>query len=273
MKFSCIVLLAVAAIVGPSSSSSSMVEAKRNDLHFLMYETDSKLEHDPLQPVHFFKERSEVAGVETTVYGGGLAYHGFGDKYQTLRPILEEMDEQTLVVLADARDVVLNIPQNERLANMAIDRFIETFHKLTTDFPNAVVMSGEAQCCVSAMAHAHPSEYFDTKAGKRNKRACPSGHPSCRWENNQNVEDWQVFQEDIAFNRTGEEYADVYLNAGLMAAYPKDLIKLMDVMDIAPLWFRCKTLNSVTNTSLPQIAAATKRPKRVLLAKMYHLWK
>ena len=230
MKFSCTVVLVVAAIVG----SSAMAEAKRDDVHFLMYETDSKLEHDPLQPVHFFKERSEVAGVEATVYGGGLAYHGFGDKYQTLRPILEEMDDHTLVVLADARDVVLNIPQNERLANIAIDRFLETFQRLTTDFPNAIVMSGEAQCCVSAMAHAHPSEYFDTKTGKRNKRACPSGHPTCRWENNQNVEDWQVFQEDIAFNRTGEEYADVYLNAGLMAAYPKDLIKLMDVMDIAP---------------------------------------
>ena len=144
------------------------------------------------------------------------------------------MDHDKLVILADARDVALNVPDNEAFASLAVDNFVETFKRLTKDKPNAVVMSAEAQCCVSAMTHAHPSEYFDTTTHKRAKRACASGSKDCRWWPNQNIEDWQVFMEDLAFNLTGEELSDVYLNAGLMAGYPSDLIKMLDLIDIAP---------------------------------------
>jgi hypothetical protein len=144
------------------------------------------------------------------------------------------MDHDKLVILADARDVALNVPDNEAFASLAVDNFIETFNRLTKDKPNAIVLSAEAQCCVSAMTHAHPSEYFDTVSHKRNKRACASGSKDCRWWPNQNIEDWQVFMEDLAFNLTGEELSDVYLNAGLMAGYPSDLIKMLDLLDIAP---------------------------------------
>jgi hypothetical protein len=38
-----------------------------------------------------------------------------------------------------------------------------------------------------------------------------------------------------AYNDTGLDYiGDVYLNAGLMAGYPADLINLLDVIDIGP---------------------------------------
>jgi hypothetical protein len=43
-----------------------------------MYETDSTLERDPSQPLYFFKERTKVANLKTTIFGGDLAYHGFG---------------------------------------------------------------------------------------------------------------------------------------------------------------------------------------------------
>ena len=227
MKFSALALLAV-------SCFSAAVEAVRDDVMILMYETDSRLENDPSSPLYFFKQKGEVANVQTTVFGGDLAYHGFGDKYQTLRPLLELIEEDKLIVLADARDVALNVPDNEAFAKLAVDHFVDTYKQLTKDTPNAIVMSAEAQCCVSAMTHAAPSEYFDPVAKKRLKRACPSGHPECRWEWNQNIDDWQTFMEDLAFNKTGVENPDVYLNAGLMVGYPKDLINMLDILDIEP---------------------------------------
>jgi len=229
MKFSiCLFLSAVANLV-----------SAREDIHVLMYETDSSLENDPTSPLSFFKERSSFADLSTTIYGGGLEYHGFGDKYQTLRSILEVIDPNKLVVVADARDVALNIPMDIDGAKSAIDRFLETYHKLTANNPHAVVMSAEGQCCVSAMTHAHPSEYFDPVTKKRNKRACSSGKPGCYWDQNDNIYAWVDFHRQRAYNKTGIErvgdhVGDVYLNAGLMAGYPEDLINLVEVLDIAP---------------------------------------
>ncbi|KAG7364069.1 capsular polysaccharide biosynthesis protein [Nitzschia inconspicua] len=212
----------------------ALVKAVRDDVMILMYETDASLESDPSSPLHFFKQKGEIANLQTTVFGANLAYHGFGDKYQTLRPLLELVEEDKLVILADARDVALNVPDNEAFATLAVDNFLEAYKRLTKDTPHAVVMSAEAQCCVSAMSHAHPSEYFDPVEKKRVKRACPSGHPDCRWYYNKNIDDWQTFMEDLAFNKTGEENLDVYLNAGLMAGYPQDLINMLDIIDIGP---------------------------------------
>lgn len=206
----------------------------RDDVQILMYETDPNLEHDPTSPLHFFKERGNVAAIQTTVFGGNLAYHGFGDKYQTLKALLEIIDQNKLVVVADARDVALNVPDHPTIATQAVDRFLDAYDRLTKDSPHAVVMSAEAQCCVSAMAHAHPSEYFNITTGRRNKRACASGNSDCLWYPSQNIEEWQAFMEDRSYEKHHKELLDVYLNAGLMAGHPQDLIRLLDVMDVEP---------------------------------------
>ncbi len=206
----------------------------RDDVIVLMYETDDSLQQDAKSPLSFFQQRAKVANVQTTVFGEKLTYHGFGDKYQTLKPLLEVADKDKLIILADARDVILNVPDNEAFASLAVDKFVETYKKLTADAPNAVVLSAEAQCCVSAMAHAHPSDYFDPLTKGRKSRACSSGKSDCLWYPSQNIEDWQVFMEDLAFKATGDYLTDVYLNAGLMVGYPTDLMNLLNILDIAP---------------------------------------
>ena len=209
----------------------------RDDVHVLMYETDASLEGQSNSPLHFFRERSEMAGLRTTVFGNNLNYRGFGDKYQTLRPLIEMINQNTLVILADARDVALNVPTDKDMAMEAVDHFVENFKLLTKDSPSSVVLSAEGQCCVSAMSHAKPSEYFDASTGKRSKRACSSGHEDCRWDENENIFSWVDFMHKRAYEATGlpaQDVGDVYLNAGLMAGYPKDLMNLLDVMDIDP---------------------------------------
>lgn len=200
-----------------------------------MYETDSSLEWDTSSALNFFKERTDIASIPTTVFGGKQSYQGFGDKYSTLRPILEIMEPSKLVVVADARDVALNVPANPKYAQDAVDKFIDTFLRLTEKTPGAVVMSAEAQCCVSAMSNAFPDEYFNSTTGGRTKRACSSGHEDCPYEDNDRLAAWTTFMNDRAFNITGtKNYGDIYLNAGLMAAYPQDLIYMLDLMDIHP---------------------------------------
>ena len=224
-------------VFGTLSQVALAAQEFRDDVHVLMYETDASLGQQSNSPLHFFKERSEMAGLRTTVFGNNLDFRGFGDKYQNLRPLLEIINQDTLIILADARDVALNVPEDEDMAIAAIDHFVQNFERLTKDSPNAVVLSAESQCCVSAMSHAHPSEYFDTVNGKRNKRACSSGHKGCRWDDNQNIHSWVNFMHKRAQDATGlpaKEIGDVYLNAGLMAGYPKDLINLLNMMDIDP---------------------------------------
>mmetsp|Transcript_1579 Transcript_1579/g.3501 ORF Transcript_1579/g.3501 Transcript_1579/m.3501 type:complete len:492 (+) Transcript_1579:55-1530(+) len=216
------------------SASADSSAQLRDDVMVLMYETDESLRQDATSPLHFFEQRGKVANLQTVVFGEKLEYHGFGDKYQTLKPLLDVMDEDKLIILADARDVILNVPDNGAVATLAVDNFMEIYKKLTANAPNAVVISAEAQCCVSAMAHTHPREYFDSLTMERKSRACSSGKEDCLWYPSKNIEDWQVFMEDLAHNVTGENPSDVYLNAGLMAGYPADLINLLNVLDIHP---------------------------------------
>jgi hypothetical protein len=50
----------------------STVQAVRDDVMVLMYETDASLENDPSSPLYFFKQKGKVADIKTTVYGGNL---------------------------------------------------------------------------------------------------------------------------------------------------------------------------------------------------------
>jgi len=235
MNISKRILIQALAVFGTTAVAAE--KTYRDDVHVLMYETDASLEGQSNTPLHFFRERSEMAGLRTTVYGNNLEYRGFGDKYQNLKPLLEIVNQDTLIILADARDVALNIPDDIDMAIAAVDHFVDNFERLTLESPNAVVLSAEAQCCVSAMSHAAPGDYFDAATGKRNKRACSSGKEDCRWSENENIHSWVDFMHTRARDVTGlpvDGVVDVYLNAGLMAGYPKDLINLIEVMDIGP---------------------------------------
>ncbi|KAL3924358.1 MAG: hypothetical protein SGILL_001097 [Bacillariaceae sp.] len=230
MKLLCCALLLAAGL-----TAFAAAEEYRNDVQILLYETNTEIEKDPNSPLSFFKDRTKVAGIPATVFGGNTEFRGFGDKYSTLRPLLEISDPDKIVILADARDVALNVPDNSDQAKAAVDRFTTSFEKLTKNAPNAVVVSAEAQCCVSAMSNAFPNEYFDADTGVRTKRACVSGQQGCEWEDNEKIAAWDYFMNQRAVERTGSEgQEDVYLNAGLMAGYPEDLIALLDMMDIGP---------------------------------------
>jgi hypothetical protein len=54
-----------------------------------------------------------------------------------LKPLLEIVDNEALIILADARGVALNVPENDLAATAAIDHFISTFKDMTKNAPHA----------------------------------------------------------------------------------------------------------------------------------------
>lgn len=169
------------------------------------------------------------------MFGGKLQRPGFGDKLQLLKPLLEVVEPDELIIVADAREVALNVPDDKEVAIAAVDRFLETFHKLTANTPGAVVMTADDHCCRAAMSHAAPSDYFDASAGARQFRACASGKDDCVFDDNENIAKWEEFMKEVALKRTegDEEYRSVFLNDGVVAGYPRDLIQMLDLMDLS----------------------------------------
>jgi hypothetical protein len=94
-------------------------------------------------------------------------------------------------------------------------------------------MSAEAQCCVAALTYAEPGSYFDA-VGRRSQRACSSGSDGCRWGGDSKLVAWEDFQVDLAYQRTGRNVPDVFLNAGLAAGRVGDWMRLLEAVDLEP---------------------------------------
>ncbi|KAI2501962.1 glycosyl transferase [Fragilaria crotonensis] len=200
-----------------------------------MFETDGTVEHKEHSSLGYFLKTSEKAAqkapIQTTTFGYGKSFTGWGDKYMYVIEMLNNMDEDTLVVVSDARDVMLNVPDNDSAANI-VNHFISTYMRMTKYLPDAVVMSAESQCCVSAMSQASPLDYFDPATGQRNVRACASGEKTCPYEDGFNVNAWKTFMSELAYQRTGRYHQSVFLNAGLFAGTAHNIKRLLVRVDI-----------------------------------------
>ncbi|KAI2493564.1 sulfotransferase family [Fragilaria crotonensis] len=101
-----------------SLQSKKMFSNKQtfNKVHIIMFETSSTEQYEENSSLGFFLQTSERVGIETTTFGAGTSFKGWGDKYLHIRDILKEMSDDTLVVVSDARDVLLNVPDRESAA-------------------------------------------------------------------------------------------------------------------------------------------------------------
>ena len=145
--------------------------------------------------------------------------------------MLEAMDEDTVVIMSDARDVLVNVHVDSPSSALAAGTIRSHFNALVKDASDgAVVISAEAQCCVAAVTYFSPGALFDN-TGERTARACPSGQPGCMWpeDGDEKRKPWMNFMDTLAKLKTGAPQTDAYLNAGLIAGKPKDLISFFEV--------------------------------------------
>jgi hypothetical protein len=206
------------------------------ELQLLIYETQP-LEESPAAGL--FRRVSDLKGINATIVGQGSHYSGFGSKYAAAIPVLQRLPPESLVVLSDSRDVITNVHAtkaknggNENLYATLV-AFRNAYIDLTSAFPGAIVVSAEAQCCVSALSHIKPGDLFE-EGGSRTGYACASGSPNCLWKGKNNAKPWHSFMLNLAEERSNGErkYVDVYLNAGLIAGKAQDMLRVFNALDI-----------------------------------------
>jgi hypothetical protein len=177
-----------------------------------------------------------IPGLTTTVVGQGKKFDGFGSKYEAVIPLLHTMNHDILVVLSDARDVLINNPLDSDIvdATVAIQEFRTAFDMITFQQPGAIVVSAEAQCCVSALTYVQPGDYFNAN-GIRTGRACSSGESDCLWNGDDKAVPWENFMMDVAQQRMGNGARiidDIYLNSGLISGKVQDILRVLEAADI-----------------------------------------
>jgi hypothetical protein len=225
---SCFKLLLIASVALISAIDSENDET----VHVLIYETFANG-----ADASMLKQQIDgrINGLSTRVFGTGNSFQGYGDKFISVLPILKEMKNEELVVITDSRDVLVNNPYNDDMySNVFVDEIKMAFEELTYSHANSVVVSAEAQCCVSALTHAVPGSFYNAD-GTRNQIACSSGKPDCLWNGNDKATPWEIFMKDLMLDRTAQDvhvYDDMYLNAGLIAGRAVDLVRVIESMKI-----------------------------------------
>jgi hypothetical protein len=221
----------------PKSSKSPTV-------HVLLYETESVTENSHAQSL--MQQLSHFPGVQASIFGQGTAFEGFGSKYAAVYPILQTLSPHDLVVLSDSRDVLINSPvatETRSSAAALVHDFRQHYAHLTRHHPHAIVLSAEAQCCVSALTHVMPGDYYHAD-GSRNERSCASGEEDCEWVSDESAAPWQEWMQALAssssststthhHNHHGHaDVDDVYLNAGLMVGTVENLRRVIEQAQI-----------------------------------------
>jgi hypothetical protein len=204
------------------------VDSRSNDsgtINVLVYDTKAGENSATLRLVD---QASRLVGVEASLFGTDGEFEGFGSKYAALYPRLTKMAPDALVIVSDGYDVLINNPANALDNTTPVSQFLAAYKELIANHPNAIVVSAEAQCCVSALTHVLPGGYYNAD-GSRNARACASGEEGCLWVGDDEAQPWITFMEKKARdNKAKPDCEDLYLNAGLMVGSVKNLMRLIE---------------------------------------------
>jgi hypothetical protein len=209
-------------------------------LYIFIYETEESSSVDPSSsPATLLLEQANsLAGVRAVVFGQGSQFEGYASKYEAVRPLLHSAaTPEDIVVITDGRDVLINHPAASTgvWTDQSVRDFVDAYHVLIKDSVDdrAVIISAEAQCCVSALTHTAPGGYFYSD-GTRTSWSCTSGSPDCMWAGDDKALPWETYMRSLALDRVGSDvYDDVYLNAGLMVGTAANLERLIDDLQMA----------------------------------------
>lgn len=219
-----------------SLASSSITTSYRKDVHILLYDSKADRHYkttgdasEAPSSLQFFRERSAIANVYTTVYGGKLQHSTVSpsnSKFQLLRPLLEVFpsnhnsndDNDPLVIVGDADHVAFNVPEHAENAQAAVDTFVERFHRLTQQAhaPAAVVFAADDTCSTLLLEEEGTKKYDDVQ------------HEMIElWKNDMSHRADEVLPK-------GSESYYIYLNSGLLVGRPQDMLRMLDTLQLDP---------------------------------------
>jgi len=240
------------------SSVNAVQIPSDSKVHVLIYETERNNNRDDVTATTpaerlvdqvMFNGQRPIAGISASLFGQDVAFEGYGSKFAAVLPILQSIQVEQhkykmenyfhydpLIVLSDSRDVLLNNPYGDAMYGSSLaDEFVFAFDELTAQYQRkdrgAIVISAEAQCCVSALTHVPVGGYFNAD-GTRKQFACYSGADDCLWAGDEHAEPWEKFMHDLMVQRTVQSNDhsvpdDTFLNAGLIVGRVSDLIAVI----------------------------------------------
>jgi hypothetical protein len=206
---------------------------KINKIHVVVFETDADTRAIVTKQID---DGGFSSWMTYEIIGAGLEFKGYGNKWNVMEQFLRdhEFDEGTYMLILDGRDTLLNFfPQRQVDAQSTIARITDMVHSVSQGNRDAVIMSGESQCCVAALTFVQPGDYFHPD-GTRGQRACSSGYGECIWKGDSEKVVWEesMIMRAREKSNDGVGAPDAFLNAGMVAGFPDsiaDLLKLADV--------------------------------------------
>lgn len=223
----------ISSVILSLATSWAVASDNADTVHVLVYETEYDGLDSPAQ--NLMNQINNLYGFDATIFGHGKEFEGYGSKFSALLPILknnEKFDSESLVVISDSRDVLVNNPQYvDTYVHTLVDEFKMSFEEITSAHPGAIIISAEAQCCVSALTHVAPGAYYNAD-GSRKEHSCSSGSEGCLWNGDDKALPWENFMKELMESRSLDEYEDMYLNAGLITGKVKDLIRVIEAAKI-----------------------------------------
>lgn len=195
--------------------------------HYVSDMTYSPIQFLTYEASPIIRDSRRYMGINATLYGQGQ-----NSELAVALPVLKSFDPSSLVVLNGDRDGRVNFPVgNHETLFQFLHRFRSLFEDITSDYPNAVVVSTSSECCASALTHANPGDYFEEHSGARKGRSCPSGDLGCQWGGDAKAAPWKTFMEEVA-SKQGAPSENIYLDSSLIAGKASDVITLIEATDI-----------------------------------------
>lgn len=190
------------------SGDEEKKDTKSSDPKFvvLTYENNQTNEN-----ANFFLDQLITHGYSYENVGIDESWTGWHARLQKYTEYLESLgDENTFVVISDARDVLIN--------NASADTFFEKAMSIYTD--KKIVVSTEQHCCDTGAVH--DDFYVSSAISQKDKSV-------------KHTEVYKKFMREQAYKLDKDYKSDLYyLNFGLLFGKARDLIQVFRLMKMKP---------------------------------------
>jgi len=214
-----------------SSTKSKAPATAPKDATILIYDTIASPQEDaeegPEQVSHLL-EQVQTIGWKNKLVGAGSTWQGWGSKLMSMMEELRKLDSKEFVIVSDSHDVFVNT------APGGMKHFLKNFQELTGDHPGAVVVGAEGSCCAAAMNLAGGPGKLIGEDGSRTQYSCSSGIGDCLHKGPEFDQPWTAFFKEVAEKRGHKDAPFPYLNAGILAGYAGDIVRVYEFLQAKP---------------------------------------
>lgn len=201
------------------------------DITVLIYDTTEPKEEATnvdSEHVSHLLEQVQTIGWKSKLVGVGSAWQGWGSKLTAMLDEIKKLDPKEFIIVADPHDILVNT------APGGIKAFAKNFQEVTANHPGAIVIAADGSCCAAAMNQVGAPGHLIAQNGDRTKFSCSSGIGDCLHKGAERDQPWKTFFKEIAEKRGFKNAPFPYLNAGILAGYGGDIVRVYELLKAKP---------------------------------------